>query len=301
MAFCRNPDGWGWKVNQDVLGRFGLTEADRLGIGLESRIYALGKAQILRIPHPELKVEARVRARAAFTNGLPVMPFAVPRVLEIKYVEGVLVAIEDRIAGRSLAEILPELDGDRRTRALAAYLETAEAMAGVKAEGEYGDLLVPEPQRSLHWGDYLAKRLEGFAADEVLVREVPGCAAIAARLKAQLLALPDPEKRIVHGDIWPPNVMMDEDLRVTGLIDFSFTTRIGDTLMDLAGAAQFIRVGNPHAAEDFEYLSGLIEARHGGKLRERIGLYGVWFAFSFAYAHEEPVVFPWCLAMIREY
>ena len=25
--------------------------------------------------------------------------------------------------------------------------------------------------------------------------------------------------------------MMDDDLRVTGLIDFSFTTRIGDTLM----------------------------------------------------------------------
>ena len=37
--------------------------------------------------------------------------------------------------------------------------------------------------------------------------------------------------------------MMDDDLRVTGLIDFSSTTRIGDTLMDLVGAAHFNCVG----------------------------------------------------------
>lgn len=116
-------------MSTDVLGHYCLTEADRLGTGWESSIFALGKTQILRIPNSEPEVEARVRARAAFTNGLPLLPFAVPRVREVKYVEGVLVAIEDRIAGRALAEILPELEGVRRRRALAAYLEAAETMA----------------------------------------------------------------------------------------------------------------------------------------------------------------------------
>ncbi len=169
----------------------------------------------------------------------------------------------------------------------------------MKTDGDYGDLLVPYPLRWAHWGDYLAQRLDGFAADAVLAAEVPEFAAKVARLKARLLALPDPEKCVVHGDIWPPNIMMDDDLRVTALIDFSFTTRVGDTVMDLAGAAQFIRIGNPNASEDFAYLSGLLAARHGPKGLEMLALYGVWFAFSFAYAHDEPVVFPWCLELIR--
>ena len=288
-------------MNAAVLDCFGLTEANRLWSGWESSIYALNPAQILRIPHPEPEVEARVRARAAFTAGLPVMPFDVPRVREIKYVAGVLVAIEDRIAGRALVDILPELIGERRRQALAAYLEVAEAMAAMTTEGEYGDLLVPAPLRCAHWGEYLAKRLEVFAADEVLASAVPGFAEMVARLKARLLALPDPEKRIVHGDIWPPNVMMDEGLRVIALIDFSFTTRVGDTVMDLASALHFIRIGNPNAAEDYGYLMGLIEARHGATVLDLLALYGVWFAFSFAYNHDEPVVFPWCVSMIREF
>ena len=282
-----------------VLEHFALTEADRLGSGFESRIYALNQTHILRIPNPEPEVEARVRVRAAFTEGLPVLPFDVPRLREIKYVAGVLVTIEDRIGGKALVDILPELQGERRKVALTAYLETAEAMAAVKTDGDYGDLLVPEPLRSAHWGAYLAQRLDGFAADEVLAGDVPGFDEKVARLKARLLALPDPEKCIVHGDIWPPNVMMDADLRVTALLDFSFTTRVGDTVMDLAGAVQFLRVGNSQGDADHDFLMGLIEARHGATLRDRIALYGVWFAFSFAYAHDEPVVYPWCVAMIR--
>lgn len=284
-----------------VLDHFGLTEADRIGSGWESRIYGLGQSQILRIPNAEPGAEARMRERAAFTAALPRLPFAVPHVQKIDHVAGILIAIEDRIAGRSLQEMLPGLNGARREAALDAYLGVAEAMADVPAEGDYGDLLVPDPVRRAHWGEYLVVRLEGFAADEVLARDVPGLDAIVARLTASLLALPDPQKCVVHGDIWPPNVMMDEDLNVTGLIDFSFTTRVGDAVMDLAGALYFQQVGNPRAIEDTDYLLGLIEARHGAALRARFDLYGVWFAFSFAFNHDDAVVYTWCLDLIRRF
>ncbi len=284
-----------------VLAHFGLTQADRLGSGWESHIFGLDQTRILRIPNPEPGAEARVRERAAFSAGLPRMPFAVPRVQDIRYVEGTLVTIEDRIAGRAMSEMLPGLDGTRRRTALAAYLAVAEAMAAVRVEGDYGDLLVAEPVRRAHWGEYLAVRLQGFAADEVLARDVPGLDAIVAGLTARLLALPDPVKCIVHGDIWPPNVMMDDDLRVTGLIDFSFTTRVGDTLMDLAGAVYFLQIDNPRGAEDAGYLMELIEARHGAAVRDLFDPYAVWFAFSFAYNHEAAVVYAWCLDLIRRF
>ena len=135
--------------------------------------------------------------------------------------------------------------------------------------------------------------------DAVLAADVPGLDTIAARFIARLESIPNPEKCVVHGDIWPPNVMMNDALQVTGLIDFSMTTRVGDHVMDLAGAAHFLRIANPNAEEDHRYLMGLIAERHGDEVVERIGLYAVWFAFSFAYNHDDAVVYPWCVDLIR--
>jgi hypothetical protein len=78
------------------------------------------------------------------------MPFAVQRVQDIRCVEGTLVTIEDRIAGRALSEMLPGQEGERRRTALAAHGAVAEAMAVVRVEGEFGDLLVPDPVRRAH-------------------------------------------------------------------------------------------------------------------------------------------------------
>lgn len=199
-----------------------------------------------------------------------------------------------------MADILPGLAGKKRRVALAANLDVAEAMAAVRATGDYGDLLVPKPVRFAHWGEYLAARLKGFADDPVLAADIPDLDAIVGRMNARLLALPDPEKCVVRGDIWPPNVMMDDDLRVTRLIDFSFTTRAGDTLMDLAAAVYFHDIANPHGPEDTRFLMDLIEARHGTAVRDRLGLYAVWFAFSFAFNHEITEVYAWCLGLIRK-
>ena len=289
-------------MNETVLKAHGLSEANLLGVGWESTIYALGTTQILRLPRPDPGVERQVRARANFTASLPPMPFAVPQVREISMVDGQLVVIEDRIEGRAMAQMLANLSGPKRREALDAYLAAAETMAKLTAPGQaYGDLLIEQPLRRARWADYLIARLQGAVEDEALAADVPGLAGIAARLAVRLNALPDPEPCVVHGDIWPPNVMMNDALQVTGLIDFSFTTRIGDHVMDLAGAAHFIALNNPHAADDHAYLMQLIATRHGPDAIDRIGLYAAWFAFSFAFNHEDKVIYPWCLDLIRRF
>lgn len=287
-------------MNDAVLAHYGLNETDLLGSGWESTIYALGSTQILRLPRPDADAERQVRARAAFTDSLPPLPFAVPKVREISRVAGHLVVIEDRIEGCAMEAMLPRLSGSRRREALSAYLAAAEAMARITVPGEtYGDILLEQPLRTDRWSDYLVARVRVAIKDKALAADVPGLDAIAARLIARLESIPDPEKSVVHGDIWPPNVMMNDTLQVTGLIDFSFTTRVGDHVMDLAGAAHFLRIANPSAEEDHAFLMELIAERHGDEVVERIGLYAVWFAFSFAYNHDDAVIYPWCVDLIR--
>ena len=231
---------------------------------------------------------------------LPPLPFAVPRIREISRIDGQLYVIEDRIAGQSMSALLPGLSGERRAAALRAYLAAAEAMSVATAPGEaFGDLLRDQPRRSDSWSEYLTASVRKAAEDKVLAAAVPGLAQIARRFIARLEAIPEPERCIVHGDIWPPNVMMNDDLQVTGLIDFSFTTRIGDHFMDLAGACHFLLATKASSQADHDYLKQLILAKHGAEVIDRIGLYAVWFAFDFAFNHDDATVFAWCAKLIR--
>ena len=289
-------------MSQAVTTAFGVTDADLLGSGWESTIYALRTTQILRIPRPEAGSEDQVRARAAFTASLPPLPFAVPFVREISRIDGQLYVIEDRIAGQSMAALLPKLSGERRATALRAYLAAAEAMSAAAAPGEaFGDLLLDQPRRCDTWSGYLIARVRKAAADDVLAAAIPGFAGIVERFIAQLAAIPDPVRCIVHGDIYPPNVMMNDDLQVTGLIDFSFTTRIGDHVMDLAGACHFLLATKSSSQADHDYLKQLILAKHGADVINRIELYAVWFAFDFAFNHDDAAVFAWCTGLIRDF
>jgi aminoglycoside phosphotransferase (APT) family kinase protein len=285
-----------------VTRAFGVTEADLLGSGWESKIYALGSDRILRIPRPETGSEAQLRAQVDFLATLPPLPFAVPRIREISRLDGALYVIEDRIAGRPMNALLAELSGDRRDTALRNYLAASEAMSAADAPGQaFGDLLSHSPRRRDRWSDYLIERVRVAARDEELAKAVPGLTDIAHRFVARLDALPEPSPCIVHGDIYPSNVMMDDDQQVTGLIDFSFTTRVGDHVMDLAGACHFLFPVQAATQADHDFLRRLILARHGPETLERIDLYAVWFAFDFAFNHGDATVFAWCARRIRDF
>lgn len=289
-------------MTEVVTAAFGVTEADLIGSGWESTIYALGKTQILRIPRPEVVSEEKLRAQAALLEKLPHLPFAVTTIREIGRIEGQLYVIEDRIAGQSMSTLLRTLSGERRAAAFQAFLAAAEAMSAVSAPGEaYGDLLSDNPRRCEKWSDYLTDRVRVAAQDEVLAAAVPGLDEIAERYIARLEDIPDPPKCIVHGDIYPANVMMNDDLQVTGLIDFSFTTRVGDHLMDLAGACYYLTAYDLSAQADLDHVRQLILAKYGAEVIDRIGLYGVWFAFDFAYNHDSSNVFAWCTKLIRDF
>ncbi len=53
-------------MNDAVTTAFGVTNADLLGSGWESTIYALGPTQILRIPRPEPAAERQLKKRGRF-------------------------------------------------------------------------------------------------------------------------------------------------------------------------------------------------------------------------------------------
>jgi Ser/Thr protein kinase RdoA (MazF antagonist) len=204
--------------------------------------------------------------------------------------------------------LLPGLRGERRRTALANYVAGAEAIAVIEYPDRlYGQILAPAPIRAETWTGYLRRSL-----DRALLRNG---AVIAAEigdiedLRAKALTLveplePRPKKALVHGDYFPGNVLLDGALAVSGLVDFSVYTVVGDPTYDLITAPIFLEMIHEATPADVETVRGLVRARLGDAIRRAARCYRVHAAFVMAdpahAAEPYPEIYPWSLATLRQ-
>lgn len=229
------------------------------------------------------------------------LPFATP-VIETIAADGSY-TIERRIPGESLLIRLRRLGGAERQAALSSYAESAEAISTVVLpDRPYGQVLDDQPLTAVSWRDYLRLSLDRFAARNGAAIAAAGFDL--ANLKAQAIALLDgvaaaPPRALVHGDYFPGNVLIDERLTVSGLVDFSAWTVVGDPLLDILGAAIFLEMTAEATDSDVALVRSAILARHGEAVLAPGRFYRAYAAFAMAApgtAHGPyPKLFDWAL------
>ncbi|MBN9021267.1 MAG: aminoglycoside phosphotransferase family protein, partial [Rhizobiales bacterium] len=227
-----------------ILARFDAAPAALLAAGGESFVYALGPARVLRILRRP-QDPAALHRKQAFLAGLDGrLPFATQRIEAIDPHGGW--TVERRIPGESLLARLRTLGGPARQAALRHYAEAVDAVASVlMPERPYGQVLAEAPVTAPTWHAYLVAGLDGFiAANGAAVASLHGdVGALRARALDLLPGVAErPPKALVHGDYFPGNVMMDTAPAVTGLIDFSAWTTVGDPAYDAVGAVMFLEM-----------------------------------------------------------
>ena len=230
-------------VTDAVLRRFGATPADRIGHGGDATVYALGGDRVLRVLHSPTSPIARI---ASFYDELAGQDpgFALPRVLEYGEIDDTAYSIDRLMPGRPLIDVLPHLSGERRRTALDAYLDGADAIGGLCLDRPlYGEILADPPLQRPTWTQFLLDRADAALAKSSgrLAAEVAGFDDVLTAVRQRIAALqPHGERRLVHGDYFPGNVMIGDDLAVSGVIDFGTLTVMGDTAMDVVSAIIFI-------------------------------------------------------------
>jgi putative membrane protein len=289
-----------------VLARFGVGPADLLGWGGESQVYALDASRVLRVYWPGAQVVYLDRRRAFYDLlALQRLPFELPVVLESGSLGDRLYTVERRMPGRVLADVLPSLRGADRERALASYLRAAELIGTVElAERPFGEILTAgELLQRDSWPEYLWDRLQQSyrLSRPDLERDAPEIDAILANVRSELRALEGfAERRLVHGDYFPGNVYVDDDLEVSGVGDFGYSTVVGDPRLDLAGAVAFLEVVDGYQAEDSAYLAALLEERRGSGLARWLGLYRLYYSLYFSTCRlDDPPTYAWCVRNLR--
>lgn len=282
--------------------RFQVTAADLLGQGGESQVYALGADRVLRIYKPGIS-PAYIERRRAFYAQLQARrpPFETPQLLETGVADGRVYAVERRMRGRDFSHVLPTLEGAARERALASYLDVAGQIGAIAfPELPFGELLrADELIQRPTWPGYLRERVQRTLAlsRPDLEQDVPGLDAVIADFDRRLAALEGfAAKQLVHGDYFPGNVFIDDDLTICGVGDFGYTTLVGDGRMDLAGAVVFLEVLPGHRPEDTALLTRLAAERRGPEILPFIQLYRRYYALYFSVCKgADDVTYAWCV------
>jgi putative membrane protein len=288
-----------------VLRRFSLSEGDLLGSGGESQVYAMNERSVLRVYGAGTDPAYVERLRGFYADaGDQRLPFELPVMEDVGIIDDALYSIERRVQGTSMTEYLLTAQGDARERSLESYFSAAEYIRTVPMDQEeFGELLVSEPVRRREWPEFLLAR-----AQQTLLRsysefsaEVPGLAEVIASWEGDLRRLGDVTKpKLVHGDYFPGNILVNERGEVTAVIDFSPLTVAGDPRMDLVGALIFLEVDDGYQPGDSDIALRLLAERLGSGVPELIGVYRTYYSLYFsACKDDDPSLYSWCIGNLR--
>ncbi len=215
--------------------------------------------------------------------------------------------IERRLKGTSLLMLMARLGGADRKAAIAAYVAGGEATGRLlMPERPFGQILGARPITAETWTGFFRASLDHWLArNGVAIAAATGSVQrVSANALALLAALPErPAKALAHGDYFPGNVLIDDTLALTGLVDFSGFTLVGEPLYDAITAALFLEMIAEARAEDVALARHLVLARHGEAVLSTGRFYRAYAAVLMAdpanAAPPYPRLFAWSVANLK--
>ena len=289
--------------NAPILEEFGVGPAELIGEGGESFVYALDAKRILRVPKTKFALRKKLKAFLTSLDGN--LPFATPSIEEVGPRD--TWTVEKRLRGRPMSEMLKTLDDDRRDKAFRNYVQAIDAFSTIPLRNlPYGHVLSPTPVNAPNWRTFLRANLMKFRGRNrvTIAREVGDPYRLFDKAVDMIATLPeDPPKVLVHGDYFPGNVLLDEDLSVSAVLDFGGWTVCGDHQLDLAVSYLTLELIEECTADDARFVRELIIERHGPEIAPALRFYRTYLAFSMAdpanAAPPYPKLFPWAIAMLK--
>ena len=289
-----------------VLKHFSIGEQALLGSGGESQVYAMGEKHVLRVyrsgtdpAYPE-----RLQSFYATVAGQE-LPFEVPAVEETGILDSVPYAIERRIAGSSMTQFLLTSKGAARARSLSSYVAAAEYIQTISIDvEEFGELLVSEHLRRPEWPAFLQARAQQtlLRSHSDLAADVPGLASVIETWEDKLSILQSvTTPKLVHGDYFPGNILVDKLGEVKAVIDFSPMTVAGDPRLDLVCSFIFLDLDHGYQPGDSDTVLELIRDRDSPAQLELVNVYRTYYSLYFSSCkHSDPPLYSWCVANLTD-
>ncbi|QNN54277.1 phosphotransferase [Nocardioides mesophilus] len=292
----------------DLLRSQGHAPGPVLGSGMEGTVVALGDGLVAKLWRSRSAAEL-TRLQSFYEAVAAAGPaLRTPRIHRVLHLDGACASVETLLEGRPLWQpsgTSPPLITDRQVgavvdalAALAAVVPTAGMAVLPVLEGEE-----PFPTGTVPFERSLAalvqRRVE--RSQGPLAARLPDLDAVAAAVVARLRDLPPAPPRLVHGDLIPANVLVDQDSRPVAVLDFGFLTTVGDPAFDAAVAASVFDMYGPRARDTEALLDAAVADRFGYPA-ERLAAYRAGYALATSTCYSASGSdghFAWCLRMLE--
>jgi hypothetical protein len=239
----------------DRLRAAGYPVTHEIGRGMEGVVAALDDTRVVKVwdRRPREEVDRLRTFYDAVHDGLVEagVGLAVPRILDVGEVDGLVVTVHPMLTGRAEPDAGPE-----------AVVEVLAALSQVRVRPGMAVLPVPDGERpfdpAVPFGESLAALVQRRAV--LLGDLLPD--GLVDRMADALRSVPVVPPRLVHGDLGPVHVLLDGD-RPVGLLDFGYVSTVGDPAFDAAVAACLQDMFGPGASAATAALDDLAVRRFG--------------------------------------
>jgi len=245
----------------------GKPPRSHLASGMEGHVFDIGDGEVAKVWHSKQREE--VTQLKAFYDVLVDLnlPFDTPLITEVHCSEDGVVSVERALRGTPMnafvtgeEELPPPFATDAvkfvltalRKRPVHNARSTLPILGVAPTAGHHRPIvhLLDIASRNVErYGDQLRRAVRDFdRLYESIVREVR--------------QFPDAGPHVVHGDLCPPNILLDADLKVSAVIDWGFLSHFGDSLFDASIACGIYNMYGTYHRENDDFLVSEFVDRH---------------------------------------
>ena len=291
----------------DVLRRAGIEHRQVLGSGMEGTVVDLGGGTVAKVWSGRSVADLTVLREfhdAVFQRRPGPSAVAMPRILDLRDVEGTPVTIEERLSGE------PVWQADGTSPRLTAthidsMIEALAALAEIPGDPAFRTLRMlpdeppfdPEAPFETELAALVTRRAVRFAAQ--LRVALPDVDVLLAQTVEGLNGIVPATPTLVHGDLIAANVMTSGG-HASAALDFGFMTTAGDPVFDVAVAASTFDMYGPRAREVEGQLDRAFLSTFTGDHR-RYWIYRAAYALTTACCYGTDLSeghFAWCVGML---
>jgi fructosamine-3-kinase len=290
-----------------ILQKYHVSPHARLSSGMEAEVYAYGPDAVLKLYTGAASL-ADLHILCDFYNSLDrqLVPYALPHIHTVAQEDHFLITIEQRLAGIPMSAVLPTLTTDQLDAIMQRYLTAALALSGIQAPPQFDRYKLFDSDRLScrsqgDWHQFLARYLTHKLAQVTpyLNRDVSQFAAKVQQLRTVLSQPYRDDYRLIHGDFFPGNLLINDERHITALLDFGLLTMYGDALFDLATGWVFFDMYDELRARARERYLAMLLDRLGenvrGKLYRCVLIYSVLSANTYSSKCSDGH-YRWCVA-----
>lgn len=292
----------------DLLRESGYEPGVELGSGMEGTVVSRGDHLVAKVWHSRGATELETLQTFHEALSGSGATFGAPDILQILCLQEECATVERLLRGRPLSTSTGAGSRTLDDHQIDCITAVLGALVAVEPVPDMGVLPILQDESrfdtdstpfELSLADLVERRVARFHGP--LSARLPGLDQVAGSVVDHLADLETSKPCLVHGDLIPANILVDDTSRLVASLDFGFMSTVGDPAFDAAITASVYDMYGPDALQNEAILDTAIGQRFG-YAASRLAVYCAAYALTTSNcfsASGQDGHFEWCSRMLE--